>query len=53
MALTMLDKQAESSQRSAWPREIAAEFERAHELKKDKPPKAIPPTRQGTGKRKP
>jgi len=28
MALTMLDKQAESSKRSAWPPEIAAEFER-------------------------
>jgi quercetin dioxygenase-like cupin family protein len=28
MALTMLDKQAESSQRSAWPPEVAAEFER-------------------------
>jgi len=28
-------------------RELAAEFERAHELKKDKPPKAIPPKRPG------
>jgi hypothetical protein len=28
MALTMLDKEAENSQRSAWPPEIAAEFER-------------------------
>ena len=28
MALTMLDKQAESSKRSVWPPEIAAEFER-------------------------
>jgi beta-alanine degradation protein BauB len=28
MALTMLDKHAESSQRSAWPPEVAAEFER-------------------------
>jgi quercetin dioxygenase-like cupin family protein len=28
MALSMLDKQAESSQRAAWPAEIAAEFAR-------------------------
>ena len=28
MALTMVDKRAESSQHSAWPPEIAAEFER-------------------------
>lgn len=28
-------------------RELAAEFERAHELKKDKPPKAVPPRRRG------
>jgi beta-alanine degradation protein BauB len=28
MALTMLDKQAEKSERAAWPPEIAAEFER-------------------------
>jgi quercetin dioxygenase-like cupin family protein len=28
MALSMLDKQAESSQRAAWPAEIAAEFTR-------------------------
>ena len=28
MALTMLDKQAESSVKAAWPPEIAAEFER-------------------------
>jgi len=28
MALTMVDKQAESSQRAAWPADIAAEFER-------------------------
>ena len=28
MALTMLDKQAESSDKSAWPPDIAAEFER-------------------------
>ena len=28
-------------------RELALEFERAHELKKDKPPKAIPPRRRG------
>ena len=28
MALTMLDKQAESSDKSEWPQEIAAEFER-------------------------
>ncbi len=28
-------------------RELAAEFERAHELKKDKPPKAVPTRRRG------
>ncbi len=28
-------------------RELAAEFERAHELKKEKPPKSIPPRRHG------
>ena len=28
MALTMLDKHAESSVKTAWPAEIAAEFER-------------------------
>jgi beta-alanine degradation protein BauB len=35
MALTMLDKQAEKSDKSAWPPEIAAEFER--ERKKPNP----------------
>ena len=34
-------------------RELAAEFERAHELKKEKPPKAISPRRHRvTGKNK-